>query len=452
MSIKPKLGYFDMTMIIVSLVIGIGIFRTPAIVADKAGSPLMFFAAWILGGIISICGALTFAEIGSRYPVAGGFYKIFSHCYHPAYAFMLNWSIVTINAASSVSVAVVGSEYINPVLPASLHSPTGIKLTATLVILALFTVNYLGIKMGSRAQNLLSMLKIAMIAVFCLAIFGPHQPTTTAFIPVDKGGFDLIKIIGVCLISVFFTYGGYQQTINFGADIKEPEKNIPRSILTGMGIVILLYITINCAYYFVLGFEGLQHSKLLAADLARSIFGERGSTFTSVVIFCSVLGFLNTSFMSNPRVYYAMADDRILPEIFKRVNTQTQVQEFSLVFFTAVMLLFLFLFGTFEKILNYIMFIDSIAMVTAAAAIFIFRHRAKAHEVATGEKTDHIYRIKLFPLVPLVFMFVLLMVSVNVLLTDTISALYGMVIFAAGFPLYKLMQLLVAKTDKRVHS
>src|ERR1700733_8398893 len=103
-------------MIIVSLVIGIGIFRSPAIVAQKAGSPVVFFTAWILGGIISICGALTFAEIGSRFPVAGGFYKIFSHCYHPAYAFMLNWSLIIINSASAVGVAIVGAEYINPLL------------------------------------------------------------------------------------------------------------------------------------------------------------------------------------------------------------------------------------------------------------------------------------------------------------------------------------------------
>ncbi len=112
MSITPRLRFFDLTMIVVSLVIGIGIFRTPSIVAVKAGTPFIFFTAWILGGVVSTCGALTFAEIGSRYPAAGGFYKIFSHCYHPAYAFMLNWSLVIVNAASSVGVALVGAEYI----------------------------------------------------------------------------------------------------------------------------------------------------------------------------------------------------------------------------------------------------------------------------------------------------------------------------------------------------
>ena len=167
MSIKPKLGVFDLTMIIVSLVIGIGIFRSPAIVAQKAGSPLVFFIAWILGGVISICGALTFAEIGSRLPVAGGFYKIFSYCYHPAYAFMLNWSLVITNAASAVGVAIVGAEYINPILlPVALQNEMGVKLTAIVAILVLYALNFLGIKMGARAQNILSMVKIVMLVVF----------------------------------------------------------------------------------------------------------------------------------------------------------------------------------------------------------------------------------------------------------------------------------------------
>src|SRR5436190_8551508 len=116
MSIKPSLTRTDLTMIVVSFVIGIGIFRTPAIVAQKAYLPGIFFGAWILGGIISICGALTFAEIGSRFPAAGGFYKIFSECYHPVFAFMLNWSLVIINSFSAVGVALVGAEYISPVL------------------------------------------------------------------------------------------------------------------------------------------------------------------------------------------------------------------------------------------------------------------------------------------------------------------------------------------------
>ena len=438
MGIKPKLGLFDLTMIIVSLVIGIGIFRSPAIVAQKAGSPLVFFTAWILGGLISICGALTFAEIGSRFPSAGGFYKIFSYCYHPAYAFMLNWSLVIINAASAVGVAIVGAEYINPVLlPSAWQNETGIKLTAVAAILVLYGLNYLGIKMGARTQNILSMIKIAMLIVFCCALFGPHQVNQALLPTGGAGSFDFVKALGVSLISVFFTYGGYQNTINFGADVQRPERNMPKAIFAGIGIVILLYLTINFAYFSVLGFERVQNSKLLAAELAGSFFGPMGYTLASLAIFISVLGFINTSMMSNPRIYYAMAEDNILPSVFKKLNERTMAQEFGLTFFVALMLISLFLLGTFEKIVNYVMFIDSLSLVSAAGTIFIFRMRAKT---GSDNNADGIYKLRFYPWVPLLFMLVLLIVMFNVLISDAQAALYGCIIFLAGLPLYVILR------------
>jgi len=442
MEIKPKLGLFDLTMIIVSLVIGIGIFRSPAIVAQKAGSPLVFFIAWILGGVISICGALTFAEIGSRFPTAGGFYKIFSYCYHPAFAFMLNWSLVIINAASAVGVAIVGAEYINPVLlPMALQNQTGIKLTAIGAILILYALNFLGIRMGARTQNVLSLIKIVMLIIFCCALFGPHhvfaQPTSDN----EPRGFDFMKALGVSLISVFFTYGGYQNTINFGADVRHPGRNMPKAIFIGIGIVITLYLAINCAYYFVLGFDKVQHSKLLAADLAGSFFGPTGYTIAALAIFISVLGFINTSMISNPRIYYAMAADHILPPVFKKLNEKTMTQEFGLSFFVALMLVSLMLLGTFEKIVNYVMFIDSLSLVSAAATIFIFR-RAAAVKQHDGPE---IFKLRFYPWVPLIFMLVLLVVMFNVLISDIQSALFGCAIFLAGYPLYRILKNAMAK-------
>ncbi len=443
MRIKPKLGLFDLTMIIVSLVIGIGIFRSPAIVAQKAGSPAIFFTAWILGGLISICGALTFAEIGSRFPVAGGFYKIFSHCYHPAYAFMLNWSLVITNAASAVGVAIVGAEYINPILlPASLQNGLGIKLTAVTAIVLLFTLNYLGIKMGARAQNVLSMVKIAMLLIFCCALFGPHKPLMVTGFYGSGNSLDFVKALGVSLIAVFFTYGGYQNTINFGADIQQPARNIPRAIFAGVGIVIVLYITINFAYCSVLGFEKVQQSKLLAAELAGSFFGPWGYTLACLAIFISVLGFINTSLMSNPRIYYAMAEDKIVPAHFMRLNQKTMTQEFGLTFFVALMLISLFLLGTFDKIVNYVMFIDSLSLVSAAGTIFIFRKRAKESGVQTP---GDVFQLRFYPWVPILFMLVLFIVMINVVTSDAQAAMFGIIIFLAGYPLYLLLRRVVAK-------
>ena len=433
MSIKPSLSRTDLTMIVVSLVIGIGIFRTPATVAQEAGSEFIFFSAWIIGGIISICGALTFAEIGSRLPVAGGFYKIFSACYHPVFAFMLNWSLVIINSFSAVGVALVGAEYITPVIfPQDMQTLFCTKAVALSVILLLFILNYIGIKTGAKTQNILSAIKILMILGFStIFFFAPDsvQPTTSS-ITSDKS---LMGALGISLISVFFTYGGYQSTINFGADVKNPQKNIPASILTGMLIVIALYLLINMAYVQVLGFQKVQQSKLLASELAAVLFGQKGFIITSVAIFISVTGYLNTALLYNPRIYFAMADEGILPPLFKKVNSKTQVQEFALCFFTGIMVIALVWLGTFEKIVNYVMFLDSFAIATAAATIFILRKKMK-------DANYKGFRLKLYPLLPVVFVAMLFTVTLNVFMADVKAALGGLCIFMGGLPLYFLLK------------
>ena len=441
MSIQPKLKQFDLTMIVVSLVIGVGIFRTPAVVAEKAGSEWIFYAAWIFGGLVSICGALTFAEIGSRLPAAGGYYKIFSYAYHPAYAFMLNWSQVIINAGSSAGVAIIGAEYITPVLFSN-SAQTDIieKIIAISIILFLFAINFAGIKMGARTQNFLSILKIVMITAFCFAIFGKHAPESSSIIN-NQNDINFISAFGVALISIFFTYGGYQQTVNFGADVENAKTNIPKAIFSGMGIVICLYLLLNFTYVQVIGFETMKTSPLIASTLAEIIFGPIGATIISIVLFTSVLGFLNTSVMSNPRVYYAMAEDKILPPVFLSVNPKTQVQQFGLTFFIGVMLLSVFLLGDFENIVNYVLFIDSISLASAAAAIFILRKKSNANYDG--------FKMKGYPIIPFVFMATLLFVTYNTIVADPKSSLYGFIIFLGGLPLYFLMHSMFnkSKTD-----
>ena len=181
----------------------------------------------------------------------------------------------------------------------------------------------------------------------------------------------------------------------------------------------------------------MQNSPLIAKDLAQAFLGPVGGTIISVVLFTSVLGFLNTSVMSNPRVYYAMAEDKILPPIFKKVNTKTQVQEFGLTFFISVMIASVFLLGSFENIVNYVLFIDSISLASAAAAIFILRRKS--------EKDYSDFKMKLYPIVPLLFIVTLLFVTYNTILDDSTTALYGFLIFIGGLPLYYLMRKVIIK-------
>ena len=374
MSIKPRLTRFDLTMIVISLVIGMGIFRTPGDVALKAGNVYIFFGAWIFGGIVSLCGALTFAEIGARYPNAGGFYKVLSYCYHPAFAFMAEWMLALANIASIAAVAIIGSQYINPILmPQSLQNDTGVKIITITSVLILYVVNYLGIKMSARIQNVLTIFKVTMIILLCTAVFKHDVPQASPTIIPQQG--NILTIFGLCLIPVFFTYTGYALTINFGADILNPKSNIPKAIFWGIGTVIALYLAINFAYYKVLGFGGLQQTNVLAAKMAEVVFGVWGYKITSLLMFLSVLAYVNVYILSNPRVFYAMAEDGVLPDIFKRVNPKTQVQEFTMTVYVAAIIALLFFVDSFSALLSYTMFFNTIGLILGAIAIFILRKK-----------------------------------------------------------------------------
>jgi basic amino acid/polyamine antiporter, APA family len=441
-NIKAKLSTFDATMIVVSLVIGIGIFRTPAIVATNAPTPFLFFAAWVLGGFISLLGALTFAEIGSRLPKPGAFYKVVADSYHPAVAFMLNWTNVTIvNGAGSAAVAMIGAEYLTPILlPPHLQTPFATQLTAAGLILFLLAINYLGIKSGAWTQNVLTVIKIGMIVglVIVAVAFAKHgeviapTPTTTT---------SWWWALGVALISVFYTYGGYQCAINFGGDIKGAERQMPRAIGIGIALIIALYLLINFAYYRVLGIDGIAGSNLVAGEVARFCFGGAGHTIVSIAIFLSAMGFLNVTLMHIPRTYFAMAQDGALPSVFMSVNPRTQAQEFTLLFFGATILLCIFFLGTFERLMNYVMLFDTLNNALVASTLFVLRRR---HQDAGSES----YRVPFYPVLPAVFILFLIGITVNVIISQPAAVGVGLVIMAAGLPIYLGMRRLTSRRQQ----
>ncbi|MBE0711721.1 MAG: amino acid permease [Candidatus Aminicenantes bacterium] len=435
MAIKAKLTTFDATMIVVSLIIGIGIFRTPAMVAAAARTPTLFYAAWALGGLISFIGALTFAEIGGRFAKPGGYYKVVAENYSSGLAFMLNWTnVVILNGAGAAAVALIGAEYLTPILfPTATPGRATVQATAVVLIVVLLVINYLGIKTGAWAQNILSILKVGMIGLLATAAFlSKKAPAGPAALPLDR---PWILALGVSFIYVFYAYGGYQNSINFGADVRDAKRNVPRAIFFGILIVLACYLTINVAYVKTLGVPGIAAAKLVAAETARVTFGETGRLVVSLAIFLSAMGFLNVTLMQIPRVYYSMAEDRTLPAAFQKINPRTQTQAFGLLFLGAIILVSIFLLGTFENIVNYVMFLDTMTLAIVSSSIFILRRKARrSGEAYAG------YRIPLYPFLPLFFVAFMLVIAINVLVTQTREALYGAIFFAAGFPVFLLMR------------
>ncbi|HVB02273.1 MAG TPA: amino acid permease [Chitinophagaceae bacterium] len=443
MNDRSKLGVFDLTMIVVSLVVGMGIFKTPVNVAASAKTPGIFFSGWILGGLIALCGALTYAEIGSRYPITGGYYKIFSYCYHPSLAFMINCLILISNAASTSAVALIGAEYISQVLfPASLHTGTIIEVIAIGTIILFFLVNLMGLKMSSRAQNILTVVKIGMILLLILAVFVPAPVHPVSPIIHTYSWTTYIRSLGICLIAISFSYGGYQQTINFGGEVSHPKKFIPKAIFYGIAIIILLYLAINFAYIRVIGFDQLKNTRSIAAVLASRVLGPAGGKVFAVLLFLSVLAYVNVLLMSNPTVIYAMSQEKILPSFFSYREPRTGALVPALICFSSICILTLLFTQKFEQILNWVIFMDSIGMATSAATIFILRSRM------TGQDSSGIYTMRFYPFMPLIFIGAYIFVAISIILNYPQASGYGFLIFCGFYPLYLLTRYLNARRIK----
>lgn len=424
-------------MIVVGLVIGMGIFRTSKDAANAALTPELFFAAWIVGGLVAFCGALTYAEIGSRYPVTGGYYKIFSYAYHPSIAFAINCSILISNAASLSGVALIGSEYITPLFFGDGATDFVKALIAMGAIVLFYGVNRMGLRMSSQTQNVLMIIKIGMLLVLIASLFFPDIYNNAPQASVDLNTVDTGAILlsfGIALKATSFTYGGYQQTINFGEDIENPKKNIPKGIFIGILIIVSLYLLTSYAYYRVIGFNELKETTGIAAIMAEKMFGATGKIAASGLLFVAVLAYVNVLLLSNPRVMYAMSEDGILPASFKKKDEKKDVLTVSLTVFAAVCIIVLFFADTFDKILSFTIFLDSIGMATSAATIFVLRKRTK-HLDGTG-----IFAMKLFPLLPIIFILTYLFVGTVIAIQNPEYAIIGLSVFVLFFILFFIVQ------------
>ena len=433
-------------MIVVGLVIGMGIFRAAATSAKDAINPTVYFSAWLVGGIVALCGALTYAEIGSRYPVTGGYYKVFAKAYHPSIAFAINCLILVSNAASLSAVALIGSGYLLKLFPGQ-WTDVDKALLSSIAIFIFYFINLRGLKVSSVAQNILMLIKIAMILVLIVALFFPQHyvDNTAAHEVVSSDKMNWIKSLGISLVAVSFTYGGYQQTINFGSEVDKPAKNIPRGIFIGIAIIIILYLLVNLSYYNIVGFDRMKGEREIAYVLMDKVFGQQGAFIFSGFLFLGVLAYVNGLLMSNPRVMYAMGEDRSLPTVFAKRNEKTGVLTFSLTVFAAVCIIILFFMQQFEKILAFTIFLDCFGMILSSATIFWFRKKTK-HLDDTG-----IYKMKLFPLFPLIFIATYTFVGISIAMdykNNDYAALTGLGVLAVFTVLYFLFNKKQANQNK----
>ena len=433
MTAKNKLNLTDISLIVVSLVIGMGIFRNPASVAATSGTSTIFFLLWIAGGIIALFGALTYAEIGQRLPAMGGYYKVFAECYHPSVGFSVNSIILISNAASLAVVALIGADYVSDLL---YGKPSGVlfnSIVAITAVAAFFVVNLFGLKTSSRTQNVLIIIKVGLMVLLISALFKgvviePHgyEEGSPLFTLNDKSAFSLFVI---SLIPVCFAYGGYQQTINFGGEVKET-RIIPKGIIIGIIIVIGLYLLINVAYVEVIGYEKMKNASAIGALLCEAWFGKVGGKVFDALMFVSVLAYVNILLMSNPRVMFAMSQDKVLPKIFSYRHPKTEALVPGLLTFSLITIIVTFFGKGVDNILNFTMFLDSIGMSTSAATLFILRKRKQNEAMITGNWN------RFTPMLAGFFVFSYFMIAVGVVIKDVNAALIGTGLLAFFLAVY----------------
>jgi APA family basic amino acid/polyamine antiporter len=429
---KEKLNLFSLTMIVVSLVIGMGIFKTPATIAAKSGTETIFFAAWLIGGFVALCGAITYAEIGQRLPVIGGYYKIFAHCYHPSVGFTVNILILISNAASLAVVALIGADYVSDLLYGK-PSGTLFNVVVSCTAVALFYgVNLLGLKTSSRTQNFLMVVKIALVLLLISTFFTglrvePHGYNDGIIYSAENHGTAFLLIIS--LVAVFFTYGGYQQTINFGGEIKY-SSTMQKGVLTGILLVLFLYLSINYTYVHVIGFDKMKNANAIGALLCEAWFGRAGAKVFDLAMVLSVLAYVNVILLSNPRAMFAMSEDGLLPKIFRYRHPKTHALVPGLTIYAIITVVITFFGKGVDDVLSFSMFLDCIGMSTSAATLFILRKRHEGDSAVTGSFT------KIVPVLTALFVCAYGFVAAAVIIDKPIAALIGVILLALFLALY----------------
>src|SRR6266566_2173855 len=371
-----RLGLFSGTMAVVGGIIGGGIFRTPATVAERLHSPSLVLVAWVIGGIVALIGAFCFGELGQRRPRAGGGYVYLRETFGPLPAFLYGWTLVLVIATGAIAaVAVTFADYTLALvgLPSTYSVPLAVA-----AILFHTAINYIGVRPAAITQNIFTMLKLVALAI--LIVVGVFAVTPTVTIPYrplpSLTVASPVGAIGAALVPILFTYGGWQQTNFIAEEIVEPERNLPRALVYGVAIVVTVYLLTNVAYLRVLGVDGLAASTAPAADTMRLLLGPAGGKIITAGIALSTFGFLNLVILVTPRVLQAMAADGVFFRRFAALHPAYQTPTAAIVAL-AVFAVALTSTGTFRQLVDYVTFGDWIFFGLCVAGLFVYR--AKEH-------------------------------------------------------------------------
>jgi APA family basic amino acid/polyamine antiporter len=424
----PTLGLFSATMMVVGGIIGSGIFLNPAIVAARVGTAGLTLMTWVIGGVIALIGSLVFAELGAWRPVAGGGYVYLRDGYGRLPAFLYAWTLLLVIATGAIAaVAMTFASYAAALLGWDPATRVPLAMGA---IIVLSGVNYVGVKPGAVTQNVLTVLKLAALGfLIVVGLSGPAVANPAN--PAPLGGGNLTLTLGAALVPVLFAFGGWQQTNFVAEELIEPERNLPRALVAGVSIVVLVYLLANMAYLRMLGIAGLAGSTAPAADAMGARLGAPGSRLIAAGIAVSSFGFLNLVILVSPRVYRTMARDGLFFPSLARLHPRYRTPSAAILFQGAWAIL-LTLTGRYGDLLDYVVFGDWIFFGSTAATLFVFRARARS--AREGERAR--FRMPGYPWAPLVFVLAAVYVVLGSVTSNPGNAVKGATLIALGVPVF----------------
>jgi APA family basic amino acid/polyamine antiporter len=428
-------------MIVMGGIVGSGIFINPYVVARQVHTPTLVLAAWAVGGLIALAGAVIWAELAALRPKVGGQYAYMREAFHPSIAFIYGWTLLLVTQTGGMAaVAVTFAKYFSELT----LTPLSDWMVASIALGSLTLINCLGVRAGSSVQNALMVLKIVAIAalVVCgLLLIGGRW---SAEVPAVAGGqawrrpaapeagWQLFTLFGATMVPVMFAYGGWQ-TANFVAgEVRNPRRNLPLGLLIGVVGVIVLYLAVNLVYVGVLGVDGLAATETPASEVMRLAMGERGKTLIAVGIAISTLGFLSQSMLTAPRVYFAMAEDRLFFKSVAKLDPRTRVPVVAIALQGGLAIV-IALSGTYAQILSYVVAVDSIFFALTAAALLVFHSRA-----TPDGSPGNVSPLRSWSKRVMIVLFIIVesFVAVNTAYNYPVNSAIGLAILVSGIPVY----------------
>lgn len=419
-------------MIVMGGIIGAGIFTNPYVVAQHVKTPFLILGAWAVGGLIALAGAFIYAELSSQVSASGGQYVYLRDALHPAFGFLYGWSLLfVIQTGGMAAVALIFANHVFELAGRHATDWTA-ALLGSAALLLLTVVNCLGVRAGSVTQNVFMILKL--VAIAALVVIGlmaaPNSSAATPTITNSNGVLPTLVAFGAALIPTQFAYGGWQTACFVAGEVREPRKNLPRGLLLGVLGVITVYLSVNFVCVHVLGPDVLAHTKTPASAVMRLAWGERGARFLAAGIAISTVGFLSQSMLTAPRVYFAMAEDRLFFRQLASLN-RAKVPAFAIALQGGLAIVIALVASRYEQILNYVVSVDVVFFALTGLSVFMFRARRPAADAK-------IFRIPGHPFTTGFFILACVIITASVIYQEPRNSAISFGIMLLGVPAYFL--------------